>query len=94
MLLFPFSSTASGEGADTAKKCLSHEMALVLASVLLGEGWQPQQHLKQVGTPLRSQLCLTSITLTAMEVPALGPFHLLVWSTVVQRTVTPAHTCT
>lgn len=53
MLLFPFSSTASGEGADIAKKCLSHEMALVLARVRLGEDWQPQQHLKQVGTHLR-----------------------------------------
>lgn len=52
MVLFSFSSTASGEGADTAKECFSHEMALVLASVLLGEDWQPQQHLKQVGIHL------------------------------------------
>lgn len=53
MLLFSFSSTGSGEGADTAEKCFSHEMAFVLAKVLLGEDWQPQQPLKQLGAHLR-----------------------------------------
>lgn len=35
------------------QEMLPHEMALVHARVLLGEDWQPQQHLKQVGIHLR-----------------------------------------
>ncbi|RLV96710.1 hypothetical protein DV515_00012565 [Chloebia gouldiae] len=77
MLLFPFSSTASGEGADTAKKCFSHEMALVLARVLLGEDWQPQQHLKQGGPHLSDMPTPTTdkITQAAMETIYLCKFR-------------------